>query len=187
MIPKNCLICHTPLGYPVEYATNEDITNDASVTAKFKESAPTPIELIMAGMALSVKDRATQASNKYITNFPSWPLTTPEEIKAAVCSMGLRVSCGAGYFSMASMKTQTTTLESMEKLIGTSAPSGYGTLSYLSAMTATTRTERFKQQEHLPRYLRDVGYQPIYSLRIISGRISDLLGEGGEHLDTGLE
>ncbi len=74
-------MCQTPLGYPVEYAINEDITYDSSVTAKFKVSAPTPIELIMAGMALSAKDRATQASNKYIPNFPSWPLTTPEEIK----------------------------------------------------------------------------------------------------------
>jgi hypothetical protein len=115
----------------------------------------------MAGMALSAKDRATQANNKYIVQFPSWPLTTADGIKAAVCSAGLRVSCGAGYFSMASMKTQTTTLESMERLIGTSPPSGYGTLSYLAAMTATTRTERFKEQADFLRYLRDVGFQPI--------------------------
>jgi hypothetical protein len=130
----------------VEYAINEEINYDESVLEKFPVSTPTPIELIMAGMALSEKDRTTQANNKYISNFPSWPLCTPEEIKTAVCSSGLQVSCGVGYYSLTAMKTQTTTFETMEKLIGVNPPSGYGTLSYLSAMTVTTRTERFAQQ-----------------------------------------
>ena len=85
MIPRNCLVCQTPLGLPVEYAINEDINYDASVLEKFPVSTPTPVELIMAGMSLSAKDRATQANNKYILHFPSWPLTTAEEIKSAVC------------------------------------------------------------------------------------------------------
>ena len=160
-IPRNCLKCQTPLGLPVEYAINEEINYDESVLEKFPVSTPTPIELIMAGMALSERDRTTQANNKYISNFPSWPLCTPEQIKTAVCSSGLQVSCGVGYYSLTAMKTQTTTFETMEKLIGVNPPSGYGTLNYLSAMTGTTRTERFAQQAHLLRYLRDVGYQPI--------------------------
>ena len=110
---------------------------DESVLARFPVSAPTPVELIMAGMGLSARDRETQANNKYITHFPSWPLCDPEQIKSAVCA-GLNVSCGAGYYSMASMKTQTTTFDTMEKRIGMNPPTGFGTLSYLAAMTATT-------------------------------------------------
>ena len=115
-IPRNCLTCNTPLGLPVEYAINEDIHYDESVLARFPVSAPTPVELIMAGMGLSATDRETQANNKYITHFPSWPLCTPEEIKTAVCA-GLNVSCGAGYYSMASMKTQTTTFNTMRNAL----------------------------------------------------------------------
>ncbi len=161
MIPRKCLMCQTPLKLPVECAINEDIHYDATVQEKFLVSSPTAAELIMAGMSLSLKERATQANNTYIKHLPSWPLTTPEEIKSAVCSQGLRISCGAGYYSMTAMKTQTSTFESMEKLVGVSPPSGFGTLSYLTAMTATARTERFKQQADLLRYLRDVGFQPI--------------------------
>jgi hypothetical protein len=32
----------------------------------------------MAGMGLSATDRETQANNKYITHFPSWPLCDPD-------------------------------------------------------------------------------------------------------------
>ena len=98
---------------------------------------------------------------------------------------GLRVSCGAGYYSMASMKTQMTTFESKEKLIGISPPSGYGTLSYLAAMAATTRTERFKQQADLLRYLRDVGFQPI--LFALSRGECLIYSEKEEHTFRGLK
>jgi hypothetical protein len=145
----------------VEYAINDDIHYDESVLARFPVSAPTPVELIMAGMGLSATDRETQANNAYIMHFPSWPLTTPDQIKSAVCSAGLRISCGGGYYSMAAMKTQTSTFDSMEKLVGIHPPGGFGTLNYLAAMTATTLTERFKQQAEFLRYLRDVGFQPI--------------------------
>jgi hypothetical protein len=124
----------------VEYVINEDIHYDATVQEKFLVSTPTAVELIMAGMSLSVKDRATQANYAHIWPFPSWPLTTPDQIKNAVCAAGLRISSGAGYYSMAAMKTQTSTFESMEKLVGVSPPSGFGTLNYLAAMTATTLT-----------------------------------------------
>ncbi len=182
MIPRNCLMCHTPLGLPVEYVINDEVNYDTSVLEKFPISAPTPIELIMAGMVLSAKDRATQANNKHIWQFPSWPLTTPEEIKSAVCSAGLRVSCGAGYFSMAAMKTQTATFESMEKLIGVNPPSGFGTLNYLVAMATTTRTERFKQQADFLRYCRDVGFQPI--LFALSRGECLIYSEKEEHFST---
>ncbi len=144
MIPRNCLVCDTPLGFPVEYAINEDIHYDASVLEKFPVSAPTPVELIMAGMGLSAKDRETQANNKYITHFPSWPLTTKDQIKAAVCTAGLQISCGAGYYSMPSMKTQTATFESMEKRIGMSPPTGFGTLANTSKNVKTVAVETFK-------------------------------------------
>jgi hypothetical protein len=170
------------LGFPVEYAINEDIHYDASVLEKFPVSAPTPIELIMAGMGLSAKDREIQANNKYITHFPSWPLTTKEEIKIAVCSRGLQISCGAGYYCMSSMKTQTTTFDSMEKRIGMSPPTGFGTLSYLAAMTGTTRTDRFSQQANLLRYFREVGYQPI--LFALSRGECLIYSEKEEHIST---
>ena len=80
------------------------------------------------------------------------------------------------------MKTQTTTFESMEKLIGTSPPNGFGTLSYLAAMTATTRTERLKQQADLLRYFRDVGYQPIL-LALSRGELL-IYSEKEEHFST---
>ena len=153
MIPRTCLVCRTQLDYPVEYTINEDIIYDETVLEKYKVSTPTPIALIMAGMALSAKDRATQMSNKHISYFPSWPLTNPEEVKSAVCSAGLHISCGAGY-SMPSMKIQTANFVSKEKLIGTDPPNGFGELKYLSAITATNRTERFKQQADFLRYLK---------------------------------
>jgi hypothetical protein len=53
MIPRNGLTCNTALGLPVEYAINEEIYYDATVLEKFPVSIPTPVELIMAGMALS--------------------------------------------------------------------------------------------------------------------------------------
>ena len=68
-IPRNCLKCNTPLGLPVEYAINDDIHFDESVLARFPASAPTPVELIMAGMGLSATERETQANNKYIRKF----------------------------------------------------------------------------------------------------------------------
>jgi hypothetical protein len=175
-------MCHAPLSLPVEYAINDEINYDTSVLEKFPMSAPTPVELIMADMGLSARDRETQANNAYIMHFPSWPLTTPDEIKSAVCSAGLRISCGGGYYSMATMNTQTTTFESMEKLIGVNPPSGFGTLSYLVAMTATTRAERFKQQSNLLRYFRDVGFQPI--LFALSRGECLIYSEKEEHIST---
>jgi hypothetical protein len=165
----------------VEYAINEDIHYDESVLARFPVSAPTPVELIMAGMGLSATDRETQANNKHITHFPSWPLCDPEQIKAAVCA-GLNVSCGAGYYSMSSMKTQTTTFDTMEKRIGVNPPTGFGTLSYLAAMTITTRTDRFKQQADFLRYLREVGYQPI--LFALSRGECLIYSEKEDHMST---
>ncbi len=47
MIPR--LMCHTPLGLPVEYAINEQTNYDATVLGKFPVSFPTPAELIFFG------------------------------------------------------------------------------------------------------------------------------------------
>ena len=75
MCPQKCLVCNTPLDIPSEYVINEDINYDAAVLEKYPVCTPSPIALIMAGMALSTKDRATQANNMYLHQFPSWPLT----------------------------------------------------------------------------------------------------------------
>jgi hypothetical protein len=75
MYTQKCTSCGTLLGIPVEYAINDDINYESAVLEKYKVSSPTPLELIMAGLALSAKDRATQASHRYISYFPSWPFT----------------------------------------------------------------------------------------------------------------
>ena len=160
MCPQKCLVCNTPLDIPSEYVINDDINYDAAVLEKYPVCTPSPIALIMAGMALSAKDRATQANNKYLQQFPYWPLTDLGQVKRAVCQGGLQISAGA--YNRHTLKTSSTNFETKENLIGGTSPGSYCELKYLAAMSATNRTDRHKQQADFLRYLKEVGYQPVW-------------------------
>ena len=128
------------------YAINADIVYDDLTTAKYKFTAPTQVELILAGLRLSEEDRAIQSKCEQLLHFPSYPLTSRDEVKLIVCSGRLQpeISRGSG-FSMQAMKIPSPSFEAKAaKLIGTGAVGGYGELKYLTAMSTTSRTERYK-------------------------------------------
>jgi hypothetical protein len=147
-----CHKCQTPIGAPVEYAINSDVTLDPTVLAKYKLSAPSAVALVMAGLRLSPAERTIQSQFEHLRYFPSYPLASDDEIKIATCG-GVRISRGCG-FSKHTMKVQSVTFESKAKLINSGSAGGFGELKYLTNLATTSRTDRHKQQGELMRYVR---------------------------------
>jgi hypothetical protein len=146
----------------VEYAIDADISYEPAALEKYSISKPTEIQLIMGGFRLPEEIRLIQSKGKYRTFFQSWPVTSPGEVKAAICSGEVQIS-NSGFTSQ-SLKHLITNFEAKHKMIGSGVTGGYTEMKYLSDISRTTRTERHRQQEAFLAYLKDVNCLSIFKI-----------------------